>query len=278
MDLIVVTGASGRLGGRVARRLAANGLTQRLVVRDRSRAPGLPGASVAVAEYADRDAVRRALDGAEVVLMVSASESTDRVDRHRAFIDAAAEAGAGHVVYTSFVGAAPDSVFTLARDHWATEQHLRGSGLAWTFLRDNLYADFLTMMVGEDGVIRGPGGDGRAAVVVQDDIADAAAAVLRDPAAHAGRTYDLTGPEALSFADIAEIITARTGRAVRYHDETPAEAYASRAHYGAPDWQVEAWVSTYASVASGELSAVSPDLPRLTGRPATSLAELLARG
>ena len=276
MGLIVVTGASGRLGGRIARRLAAEGLSLRLVVRDPSRAPDLPGASVAVAEYGDRDAVRRALDGAETVLMVSASESADRVDRHRAFIDAAADAGAGHLVYTSFVGAAPDSVFTLARDHWATEQHLRASGLTWTFLRDNLYADFLPQMVGEDGVIRGPAGDGRVAVVAQDDIVDAAVAVLRDPAPHAGRTYDLTGPEALSFAEMAEIITAQTGRAVRYHDETLEEAYASRSHYGAPDWQVDAWVSTYTAVASGEVSAVSPDVPRLTGRPATSLAELLA--
>ena len=276
MGLIVVTGASGRLGGRIARRLAAEGLSLRLVVRDPSRAPDLPGASVAVAEYGDRDAVRRALDGAETVLMVSASESADRVDRHRAFIDAAADAGAGHLVYTSFVEAAPDAVFTLARDHWATEQHLRASGLTWTFLRDNLYADFLPQMVGEDGVIRGPAGDGRVAVVAQDDIVDAAVAVLRDPAPHAGRTYDLTGPEALSFAEMAEIITAQTGRAVRYHDETLEEAYASRSHYGAPDWQVDAWVSTYTAVASGEVSAVSPDVPRLTGRPATSLAELLA--
>ena len=71
-------------------------------------------------------------------------------------------------------------MFTLARDHWATEQHIRGSGLPFTFLRDNLYADFLPFMVGDDGVIRGPAGDGRAALVAQDDIADAAVAVLRD--------------------------------------------------------------------------------------------------
>ena len=131
--------------------------------------------------------------------MVSASETPDRVERHRAFVDAAVAAGVRHLVYTSFVGAAPDSVFTLARDHWATEEHIRASGLEFTFLRDNLYADFLTFLVGDDGVIRGPAGDGRAAVVVQDDIADAAVAVLRDPAPHAGRTYDLTGPQALSF-------------------------------------------------------------------------------
>jgi NAD(P)H dehydrogenase (quinone) len=275
MGVIVVSGATGRLGGRVARRLAGAGLRQRLLVRDPGRAPDLPGAEVAVAEYGDRDAVRRALDGADVVLMVSASESPDRVARHLSFADAAADAGIGHLVYTSFAGAAPDATFTLARDHAATEEHLRGAGLPVTVLRDNLYADFVTFLVGDDGVIRGPAGDGRAAVVAQDDIADAAVAVLRAPAGHAGRTYELTGPAALSFGEIAATIADVTGRPVRFHDETVAEAYASRARYGAPDWQVDAWVSTYTAVAAGELATVSPDVERLTGHPATPLADVL---
>jgi NAD(P)H dehydrogenase (quinone) len=275
MALIVVSGSTGRLGGRVARRLTDAGLALRLIVRDRARAPELPGAEVAVAEYGDRDAMRAALEGADTVLMVSASETPDRVRRHGNFVGAAAAAGVGRLVYTSFVGAAPDSVFTLARDHWATEELIRASGVPFTFLRDNLYADFLTFMVGDDGVIRGPGGDGRAAVVAQDDIADAAAAVLRDPVPHAGATYDLTGPAALSFAEMAATLTEVTGRAVEYHDETLPEAYASRAAYGAPDWQVDAWVSTYTAVAAGELAGVSPAVEQLTGHPATSLEQLL---
>jgi NAD(P)H dehydrogenase (quinone) len=275
--MIVISGATGRLGGRIARKLADAGVSQRLLVRDPARAPELPGTELAVAEYGDPDSVRAALAGADTVLMVSASESPDRVDRHRAFADAAAAAGIGHLVYTSFVGAAPDSTFTLARDHWATEEHIKAVGLTHTFLRDNLYADFLPFMVGDDGVIRGPGGDGRAAMVAQDDIADAAVAVLLDPAAHAGRTYDLTGPEAISFAEAATLITELTGRRVGYLNETIEEAYASRAVYQAPDWQVDAWVSTYTAVAAGELAAVSPDVPALTGHPATPLTELLSR-
>jgi NAD(P)H dehydrogenase (quinone) len=277
MSVIVVSGATGRLGGRVARRLADAGIAQRLVVRDPARAPGLPGATIATAEYGDAAALRRALDGAGTVLMVSAAETPDRVDRHRIFVDAAAAAGVRHLVYTSFVGAAPDAVFTLARDHWATEQHIRASGLPFTFLRDSLYADFLPLMVGDDGVIRGPAGDGRAAVVAQDDIADAAVAVLRDAPAHAGRSYDLTGPAALTFAEMAATVTAVTGRPVAFENETLPAAYASRARYGAPDWQVDAWVSTYTSVAAGELSRVSGDVERLTGHPATSLEQLLRR-
>ena len=302
---IGVTGATGQLGGRVARRLAAAGVAQRLVVRDPGRAPQLPGADVVRAAFGDGDSVRKALAGLDTVLMVSASETVDRVVQHRTFVDAAAAAGVGHLVYISFSGAAPDATFTLARDHWATEQHIRASGVPFTFLRDNLYADFLPQMVGADGVIRGPAGGspaggspadpgtagsahedgapadrapagaGRAAVVAQDDIADAVVAVLRDPGAHAGRAYELTGPEALTLAEVAAVITTVTGRPVSYVQETIEEAYASRATYGAPGWQVDAWVSTYTAIADGSLATVTTAISELTGHPATPLEQVL---
>ncbi|MGY1617534.1 SDR family oxidoreductase [Geodermatophilus sp. SYSU D00691] len=271
---LAVTGATGRLGGRIARRLADAGLPQRLLARDPARAPQLPGAEAVRAAYADADAVRTALAGLPTVLMVSAAETPDRVDQHRTFVDAAAAAGVEHLVYVSLVGAAPDATFTLARDHWATEQHVRASGLRFTFLRDNLYSDFFPQMIGDDGVLRGPAGEGRVAAVAQDDIADVAAAVLRDPAPHAGRTYDLTGPEALTLAEVAEVLGRVTGREVRYVPETVEEAYASRASYGAPDWQVDAWVSTYTAIAAGELAGVSTAVPDLTGHPARTLEQV----
>lgn len=275
MTSIAVTGCTGRLGGRIARRLAATGTPQLLLARDPSRAPDLPSATVAQASYADSDAVIGALQGIPTVLMVSAAEAPDRLADHFTFVDAAAAAGVQHLVYTSFMAAAPDATFTLARDHWATEERIRDSGMRFTFLRDNLYADFLPFMVGEDGVIRGPAGDGRVSVVTQDDIADAATAVLRDPQPHAGTTYSLTGPEALTLNEIAAIIGEVTGREVSYYAETVDEAYQSRARYGAPSWQVDAWVSTYTAIAVGELAPVTGDIPILTGRPATAFADLL---
>ena len=275
---IGVTGATGRLGGRIARRLAAAGASQRLLVRDLARAPELAGATAATASFGDPDAVRSALTDVPTVLMVSASETPDRVAQHRAFVDAAVGAGVQHLVYVSFYGAAADCTFTLGRDHHATEQHIRASGLNWTFLRDDLYADFMPALVGADGVIRGPAGQGRVAAVAQDDIADAAVPVLLDPDAHVGATYSLTGPQSLTLDEVAEVLSAAQGRPVRYHPETVDEAYASRAGYGAPQWQLDAWVSTYTAIAAGEVAAVTDDVPRLTGRPATSLDELLRRG
>lgn len=275
---IAVTGATGQLGGRVARRLEAADCAQRLIVRDASRAPVLRNAEVAVAEYADRPAVTEALSGVDTVLMVSGHEDPARVAAHTTFVDAAAEAGVAHLVYISFCGADPSATFTLARDHAATEQHIRASGLAYTFLRDNLYADFLPMLAGPDGVIRGPASDGRVAAVTQDDIADAATAVLRNPGPHAGNTYSLTGPQALGLSEIAELITRITGRETRYQHETLDQAKASRAAYNAPAWQREAWISTYTAIAAGELAQVTTDVATLTGHPPTSLEHLLLTG
>lgn len=270
-----VTGSTGRLGGRIARRLAEAGLSQTLLARTPAHAPDLPGARVLPGSYADTEAIVAALRPTDRVLMVSASESPDRVTQHRTFIDAAAQVGVAHLVYISFCGAAPDATFTLGRDHWHTEQHIRASGLPFTFLRDNLYADFTPALVGDDGVIRGPGGQGRAAVVAQDDIADAAAAVLTSAPDHAGAVYPLTGPEALGLDAIAAILAEYTGRAVTYHDETLGEAYESRAVYDAPSWQVDAWVSTYTAIAAGDFATVTDDIPRLTGHPAASLVEVI---
>lgn len=293
--VVGVTGVTGNVGGKVAHRLAAAqdrvaqdevaqvevaqvGVGPDLVLLARSpeRVTHRVG-QVRECHYGDAAQALEALTGVDTLLMVSGAESQDRVEQHRTFVDAAARAGVRHVVYTSFLGAAPDATFTLARDHWHTEECIRASGMGFTFLRDSLYADFAPFMVGPDGVIRGPAGDGRASVVAQDDIAEVAAAVLRDPGAHDGATYDLTGPEALTLGQVAEVLSEVLGRPVRYQPETLPEAYASRAVYGAPDWQVDAWVSTYTAMARGELATVSDAIPALTGHPARDLREVLQR-
>ena len=272
---IAVTGVTGRVGGRVAHALSGQGVPVRLLVRDPRRAPELDGATVRVAVYG-RDCAP-ALEGVATLLMVSGSENLRRVAEHRAFIDDAAEAGVEHVVYTSFVGAGPDAAFLLARDHGDTEEALRASGMRWTMLRDNIYLDDLARWVGEDGAIRGPAGDGRLAGVAIDDVARVAVAALLDPRRHAGRTYELTGPEALSLDEVAATIEQATGRAVRYVRETHEEAIASRASHGAAEWQVAAWISTYTAIERGELGVVSGDVERITGQPALDLASVLAR-
>jgi NAD(P)H dehydrogenase (quinone) len=273
---LAVTGATGGLGGRVARILASSDVSQRLLARSPHRLPTLDRAhAVEFQGYGDRGSSASALRGVETLFMVSGSESADRLDQHRAFVDAAAASGVKHIVYTSFFGAAEDCVFTLGRDHFATEEHIRSTGMSYTFLRDNFYLDVLSDMVGEDGLIRGPAGDGRLSAVARDDVAAAAAAVLAQPGAHVGSTYHLTGPESLTLAEYAEVLSTHLGREIGYHEETVEEAYASRRQWEAPQWQYDAWVSTYTAIARGECAGVSDDLRTLTGRRPKTLADLL---
>ena len=272
MTTLAVTGATGAVGGRTARLLSDAGVPVRLLVRDPAKATVLPGAEVVQAAYGDRRTAE-ALRGVDTVLMVSGEEDARRVELHRAFVQAAVEAGVRHIVYTSFVGAGDASGFLLGRDHGATERIIRDTGLEFTFLRDNFYAELFPTYADAEGVFRGPAGSGRVALVSRRDIAEVAALVLRQPSAHAGRAYDLTGPQALTLDEIADVLTEVTGRPHRFVDETMEEARASRASYGAPDWLVDAWISTYTAIRDGELEQVSDDIPRLLGRPATSFVE-----
>ena len=162
--VIGITGVTGHIGGRVRELLTGSGRPLVLLARSPHKVAPAPGEQVRACDFADQEGAVLALQGVDTLLMVSASEAVDRLDQHRAFVAAAAAAGVRHVVYTSFQGAASDCTFTLGRDHWATEVALRESGMAVTFLRDSFYADFLPLMA-QDGVIRGPAGDGRVAAV-----------------------------------------------------------------------------------------------------------------
>jgi NAD(P)H dehydrogenase (quinone) len=275
---IAVTGSTGSIGSSVARQLALAGVPMRLLVRTPERAPRFPTATVHQVSYDDPTAARAALSGVRLAFMVSASESADRRADHRRFVRAAADAGVEHLVYLSFAGASPASTFTLGRDHAATEAYVQELGLGFTFLRDNFYADFMPLLAGADGVIRGPAAEGRVAAVAQRDVGEAASAVLMNAADHLHATYTLTGPEALTMTEIAQILSQAAGRRMSFHNETLDEAYASRASYGAPDWLVDAWVSTYTAIAAGEVAQVTADVEELTGRPAMSLSQLLVDG
>lgn len=278
---IAVTGATGHVGGRVAERLSAAGARLRLVVRDPSRAPRLPGAETVAAPggYADGAGLRAALTGVDTVYLVSAAEAEDRLQQHLTAVEAAAAAGVRRIVYTSFVGARPDATFTLVRQHHATEEAIRATGLRATFLRHSMYADFVPFFATlEDGraVIAAPAGEGRTGFVSRDDLADVGAAVLlRDDDELAGQALDVTGPQALTLAEAASVLTEITGRPVEYRQQTVEQAWETRRPTGAPDWEIEGWVSSYLAIAAGELAQVSDVVPRLTGHPARSVAEHL---
>ena len=270
-----VTGASGELGGRVAARLAARGVAQRLIVRTADHSPSLQGTEIVEAGAYGDPRMRSALDGVDTLYLVSAREAPDRVAQHEAMIDAAVAASVPRIVYVSYVSAAPNAIFTFARDHFQTEDLIRSSGLRYTFLRSSPYLDVLPFLTSADGEIRGPAGEGRVAWVARDDIADATVPVLLGDG-HDGRTYTLSGPEALTLDETAARLTTAMGRPIRYVRETLAEAYASRSSYGAADWQVEGWISTYTAIAAGQMATVTSAVRDLSGHAPQSVPAWLA--
>lgn len=271
------TDASGQLGRRVAERMAQRGARQRLLVQDSTATPDLPQADVrSISGYEDAAAFTAAVAGVDTLFLIPIKERPDRARLHAAAVDAAVAAGVGRIVYSSFLGATPDSAFTFARDHYATEERIKQSGLPFVFVRGSAFLDVVHWLIGADGVIRGPAGQGRLAPVSKDDLADTVAAILAAPEDHDGRTYDVTGPQTLSLHDIAAEFTRASGRRVTYVEETPEQAWASRRRYDAPDWQVAAWVGTYLMLAAGDMDLATDTVPRLTGHPAQSLPDYLA--
>jgi uncharacterized protein YbjT (DUF2867 family) len=280
--VIAVTGATGALGRRVVERLAAIGdVPLRLVVRDAARAPQVPGAQVVAhpGGYGDPAGLQAALAGADTVYLVSAAEHKNRLEQHFAAVDAAVAAGVQRIVYTSFLNASPAAVFTLVRQHAATEDRIRQSGVRATFLRHSMYADFVPFFASvEDGqaVIAAPAGEGRTSFVSRDDLADVAVAVLlREDTGLDGQALEVTGPEALTMTEAAELLTGITGRPVTYRDQTVEQAWATRRPSGHPDWEIEGWVTSYLAIAAGELATVTDVVPTLTGHPARTVAEHL---
>jgi len=270
---IGVTGSTGQLGGRVATRLATLGLAQRLLVRDLARAPQLPGAEIIQASYEDGPSMREVLRGMKVLFLVSGYGPT-RLEQHYSAIEAAVAAGVERIVYTSFLSAAPLATFTHAREHYLTEQRIRESGCRYTFLRPTFYLDRAPRWFSNEGIVQGPAGNGTITWVSRDDLADVAVAVLTDNG-HDGASYEITGSHALTLTQAAEEFSRATGIPTSYHPESIEEAKASRAKFNPTDWELEAWVSTYVAIATGEMSVVSHSVEALTGHAPQTLADYL---
>ena len=187
--MIVVTGASGHVGGLVAAELAHRGIPFRAVTTHPERLPDLGGADVAVGGYAEPDTLMKALEPGDRVFMVSMHAPPERrLELHRAFVDVAVRRRVGRVVYLSFVGAGPDASFVHARSHGATETMLAESGLPFTAVRNGMYADEIASWFDPDGRITGPGGDGRISLSYRPELAAAIVALLTDEAYDDGRS------------------------------------------------------------------------------------------
>ena len=275
MAKIAVTGVTGNLGGMVSRLCKENGIKVRNLARNKEKAEKMGFSDVFKSSYDKSEDTIKSLEGIDVLFMVSGSENPDRVQQHKDFIDSAKTAGVSHIVYLSFYNASKNSIFTLGRDHYATEEYIKENGFKYIFLRDNFYADFFIDMCREYGEIKGPAGNGKVSVVVRSDVSEVAAKILENPEKWENQTLNMTGPEELTMEEITKLASKYLGKEIKYIPETLDEAYESRKIWKAEQWEYDSWVSTYTAIAEGEQAGVSNDIEKVLGRKATSLAEYL---
>lgn len=272
---ILVTGATGATGSALVRSLVARGAPVRAMVRNPAAAARHEAAPAVVADFDDAGSLAAALVGVDRAYLVTPSSPEAQAQQIR-FAGAAAAAGVSQLVVLSQLAAEEESPVRFLRYHAVVERRVRELGIGWTFLRPNLYFQGLLAMaelVRTQGTLVAPIGDARVSAVDVRDIAEVAAVTLTEPG-HLGRCYDITGPAALTHAEIAAGIAAVAGRPVEFVDVPPA-AFADALRGKLPDWQLDGLLEDYAHYARGEAAAVSPAVAELTGRPARGLDAFL---
>jgi NAD(P)H dehydrogenase (quinone) len=279
--LVAVTGAGGQLGRAVVAELVARlgAGSVRALTRAPTRIAEI-GVDVRRADFDDPDGLLGAFDGVDRLLLVSTDRIGHRVAQHRAAVAAAARAGVGHVFYTSGVNAdAPGNPAPVVPDHRATEEALAASGLPWTALRNGIYTETLLLAVRPAvaaGVYASNGGDGAVSYVTRSDLASVTAAILAHPA-EPGRVLELTGPEAVTGADVAAILTGLTGREIRFQPLPDEVIEAGMSRAGLPAEAIAMAVRFGRAAREGYLGPVTDTLRRYLGREPTSVAQFLAR-
>ena len=269
--MILVTGATGSNGSELTKLLASRSVPVRAMARSRDGAKAiaaLAGVEVVIGDFDDPASVERALRGVEKAFLLT--NSSERAEAwQRAFVDTARRTGLKHIVKLSQFAADEASPVRFLRYHAAVERAIVESGIAYTFLRPNLFMQGLLAFRGaiaSQGKFFAAAGDAKVSVVDVRDNAAAAAAALTG-LGHEGRTYDLTGPEALTHAQMAATLSGALGRPVAFADVPPEAMRDALLDAGMPLWQADGLVEDYARYRRGEASAVAPGVRDATGEP-----------
>jgi uncharacterized protein YbjT (DUF2867 family) len=267
--MILVTGATGKNGVEIIRRLSGRKERVRAMVRPQKGVlRGTPNVELEYveADFDDPASLRKILsDVQRAFLVTNSSEHVE--ERQLRFVDLAREAGVKHIVYLSQLHASSDSPLRFLRYHAAVEEALRGSGMSYTNLRPNLYMQGLLMIgrsIASEGRFFAPAGDARVSVVDVRDVAAVAVAALTK-SGHEGKTYDITGPEALTHAEMAARLSEALQRPVTFVDVPEREFREALRGFHMPDWQADGLVEDYAHYRRGEASNISSAVQEVTG-------------
>ena len=274
--MILVTGATGTNGREVVNRLAAAGQQVRALVRGTAKAAGLalPGGEVVEGDLGDPASLDRALNGVRAAFLLTAVDRRQN-EWQKNFIEAAKRAMVARVVKFSGMGAASDSPSEIMRQHGAGDELLMRSGLGYTILRPNSFHQNMLWSAGSIkalGALYLPLGDARQSLVDVRDIADIAAAALTKTG-HEGQVYDITGPESLSYHDVAAKLSAVLGKPVRYVAVSPQAALESMLGSGMPEWNARALSELYGVFATGQYARTTDTVRRLLGREPVSFEQ-----
>lgn len=284
-DKIIVSGASGQLGSLVIEELLARGvapenliLVSRTPNTDHLNAYAERGASVRFGDFNQPESLAAAYRGGTRMLLISINGGGgNRPELHNVAIDAAARAGVEQIAYTSYVNADRNEDSTIAIDHRRTERFLQDSGVAWTMLRNHIYANGLVdqaLQIVRDGRYTTHTPDARVAYVTREDCAAAAAAVLTTPG-HENRAYSITGPDAVGPRELVALASEISGKPVELIVLSETEYRAQLAQSGMPEAAIDGTISFAAELDSPYLREPSTAVADLTGRPATSVRALL---
>ena len=276
--MILITGASGNAGGAVLREVLKIGNGVRAMVRSKEESAKVPqGATAVIADFADKPSLRRALEGVDTVYLVC-SPVRELVELESNMIDACREAGVKHVVLNSALGAG-DFAKSFPSWHRKVEDKLKGSGMAYTILRPNGFMQnliaYFAPAIRAQGVFYQSTGDAKISHLDLRDIAAAAARILRSPSQHAGKIYELNGPEPLSYAEVAEKISNATSRKVQYVDIPPDAQRKALSDIGMPDFMITALLELQEYYASGKAGKVDGTLESLIHRAPTKVDDFL---
>ena len=273
--MILVTGGTGTVGGELLRLLSQSEIPARALARDPSRAPTRPGITWVKGDLSKPETLTAVFDGAESLFLLT-SYYEDMVELQHNAIVAARAAGVRHVVKVSAFAATDHSRAPVGRWHFQVEQELQESGMEWTILRPHHFMqNLLTQLdyIVNDAAVYSASGDGKIPYVDALDVAAVAFVTLTQPG-HQGRTYVVTGSEAISYRQAAQIIGAEIGKPLRFIDETQDEARARRIREGLPPAVVESALAISAYQRSGgKTVTITTTIAELTGRPATTFAE-----
>ncbi len=274
--MILITAATGQVGSAALNALAGGGAKVRALVRNPSSFVAPDGIQVMQGDFDDEASIANALKSVTVMLLAG-RDSPDSVSQHKRVLAQVRQSGVRHIVKLSAIGASLSSPVALMREHEEVDEEVRKGSATWTFLKPHLYMQNLLRaaeVVRTKGLISAPMGVNSVPLVDTRDAGEVAAMVLRDPAAHVGKEYALTGPEAVSYNDVAEALTTVAGRRVKYEAVAPEEYENRLRATGMPDWRAFD-LAHIASAYSDNDNVPSPDIANLLGRQPKSLSEFL---